>query len=139
MDKTDSVEHIGVVSEISNDSVTIVFQSQSACASCHANGFCTSNDVKQREVTVKNSDSMYTLGEQVRVKLSASKGLRAVLLSYFIPFVILILVLLLGNKHIKSEPKLAGIALASVILWYCILYLFRNSIEKKFVANINKL
>ncbi len=139
MDNT-SIQHRGIISKINEKIIEVKILSESACASCHARGFCSSLDSTEKVFLIPfNPIEQYEIGEEVNLSIESNKGLAAVLWAYFIPFVLLLSSIIIFVSIIKNEG-LAGIsAIAVVGLYYFILYLFRNKLNKKFCVKIHKL
>ena len=87
-----SIEHEGVIVEIKGNSKAVVsIVSKSACASCHAKGVCSAADQKEKKIEVTlSSDDNYSVGERVILSLESGIGLKAVLVLYVIPLIILL-------------------------------------------------
>lgn len=135
-----SIEHEGVIVEIKGNSKAVVsIVSKSACASCHAKGVCSAADQKEKKIEVTlSSDDNYSVGERVILSLESGIGLKAVLVLYVIPLIILLTLLLtlLGCK--VSEPMSALISLGSVALYYVLVKIFNISLERNLYFKIRK-
>ena len=135
-----SIEHEGVIVEIKGNSKAIVsIVSKSACASCHAKGVCSAADQKEKKIEVTlSSDDNYSVGERVILSLESGIGLKAVLVLYVIPLIILLTLLLtlLGRK--VSEPMSALISVGSVALYYVLVKIFNISLERNLYFKIRK-
>lgn len=134
------IEHRGIVKEISDKSLRVEILSKSACAACHAKGLCGASDEKIKEIdVVKPSDKSFSVGEQVNVCLSASMGMRAVVICYVAPLIILLFLLLSLSNVLMSELYAALIALGGVAVYYFFVYLFKNRIKKEYIFIVNKI
>ena len=135
-----SIEHEGVIIEIKEGARAIVsIVSQSACASCHAKGVCSAADQKDKEIEVALSpEDNYSVGERVIVSLESGLGLKAVLILYVIPLIILLTLLLtlLGCK--VNEPISALISVGSVAVYYIVIKIFKLSLEKNLYFKIRR-
>jgi len=111
------VSHKGMVVSVGKGSVSVRIVSESACSSCHAAGLCGAAESKKKIVEVPlYGGQTYSIGQEVEVCLARKMGLKAVLLSYVIPLMILlILVLSLSSsgesRCITSYSTSAGTAL----------------------------
>ncbi|MFA7082099.1 MAG: SoxR reducing system RseC family protein [Bacteroidales bacterium] len=129
------IEHKGTVCEISDRKVVVRIISASMCASCHAKGACSMNDTKDKNIEVKVSNSSnYKIGQEVIVCMEQKVGTKAVLIGFFFPFLILITSAILSNNYLfpTNEALTALISIISITVYYLIIYLIRNKIEKKF-------
>ena len=143
MKKIERVEHEGIIREISEDYITVEIVNKSACAACHAKGFCVAGEEKTRCVDVPYSiDTLveeYNVGDKVNLVLNQSLGVSAVFISYAIPLVILILFLLILSNTGLNELAVGLLSLAGVGVYYFFVYLFRNRLERIFTFSIEKI
>ncbi|HDP74559.1 MAG TPA: hypothetical protein ENN49_01565 [Bacteroidales bacterium] len=137
--KPNVIEHLGRVEAVTATDIRVTIISQSACASCHAKGACTAADVAEKQVVVSKPYHSYTVGETVKVTLQQSLGFKALFLGYILPLIVLVVSLFVFNAMGLSEPVSGLIALAVLVPYYLLLYLFRKRIEKQFHFDIEKL
>ncbi|MDR1678254.1 MAG: SoxR reducing system RseC family protein [Prevotellaceae bacterium] len=138
MNKTTDIEHQGVVIRIEAGTAVVRIVQNSACAACHAKGACSAADKAEKDITVPLPEGRaIEVGQEVWLVGRSSKGLQAVLYAYIFPLVLLMAVLLLVQYYMKSETIAAAAAVASLIPYYGMLYLFRKRLTKKFLFFIN--
>lgn len=138
---SETIEHKGRISEIQNNKVIVTIVSKSMCASCHAKGACVSSDKKEKTIEVKtNNASKYKAGEEVVVYMEKKIGAKAVLIGFFFPFIVLIITFILANNFIfqKNEVLTALLSLLAVAIYYFIIYLLRNKLDKEFHFQIKQ-
>ena len=135
-----NIEHEGVIVEIKGNSKAVVsIVSKSACASCHAKGVCSAADQKEKKIEVTLfSDDNYSVGERVILSLESGIGLKAVLVLYVIPLIILLTLLLTLLNCKVSEPMSALISVGSVALYYVLVKIFNISLERNLYFKIRK-
>ena len=135
-----SIEHEGEIVEIKGNSKAVVsIVSKSACASCHAKGVCSAADQKEKKIEVTlSSDDNYSVGERVILSLESGIGLKAVLVLYVIPLIILLTLLLTLLNCKVSEPMSALISVGSVALYYVLVKIFNISLERNLYFKIRK-
>ncbi|MDL2262175.1 SoxR reducing system RseC family protein [Bacteroidales bacterium OttesenSCG-928-I21] len=138
MSKNTMIEHIGVVSEITDDSIFVKLEVQSACASCHAKNVCGA-DGNTKIVEINSNDKSYRIGENVNVKLRESLGMKALFLGYLLPFIVLISTLIIFINIGISEGLSAVLAILFLIPYYTILYFLKDKLKKEFDFKIEKL
>lgn len=127
------IEHKGRISSIENNLIRVTIVSQSMCASCHAKGACISGDSKEKIIEVKtNNTSDYKVGDEIVVAMKKKIGVKAVLIGFFYPFIILIATFILAYNFLfaKNEVLPAILAIVTLGIYYYIIYLLRNKIEK---------
>ncbi|MBQ6287399.1 MAG: SoxR reducing system RseC family protein [Bacteroidales bacterium] len=125
------ISHKGKVISAGQGKVNVEIISESACAACHAAGLCGMSESKRKIVEVPTSSyDGFTPGQDVEVCLAPKTGLKAVLLSYVLP-VMLLLILILSLLKIGLSELLAGVfSLAGVALYYLVLYFFRDKLSE---------
>ena len=130
------VSHKGRVVEVGQDVIRVEIISSSACSSCHAAGLCTMSEAVKKivEVPVASNPKCY-VGEEVELVLQEATGMKAVLLAYVIP----LLILCVSLSYVNMNELYAGLAgLAGVLVYYLVLYLVRNRISGDYVFRIRK-
>lgn len=134
------IGHKGVISSISDTMIKVEIINKSACAQCRARMMCGVSDQKTKEVDVRKPvNQSFAVGEEVNVILRQSMGMKAVLISYVIPLIILLILLLTLSPILKNELYAALISLAGLAVYYFAVYIFRNRIEKRFIFTIEKI
>lgn len=128
------VSHKGIVKSVTPELTTVEILSLSACAECHAKGMCGIADSEIKEISVPTDPySDYKPGDEVEVMLKKSMGLKAVWISYVVPLLILmILILTLSAVNVK-EIYAGLVSIAAVAVYYLVIYLLRNRLAKDFV------
>ena len=131
------VSHEGTILEITPEFTTVEIIAQSACAACHARGLCGVADEKQKIIMVPTDPyGSYKEGDKVLVLLKKSMGMKAVWISYVIPLFIL-MILILSLSSVTVHEVYAGLgAIAGVVLYYLLIYIFRDRLSKDFVFYI---
>ena len=91
-------------------------------------------------MTIKDKNHQnYAIGEKVNVSINTSLGMKAVLLAYILPLLVLMLSLAVGFNCFSSELLQVAAALIPTVLYYIILYRFRRRIEQQFQLTVSKL
>lgn len=122
----------GVVHHTLDNSVFVEITALSACSSCDAKGACGSAESGQRLIEASPPEGVVLKpGEEVWIHAHPRAGHQAVGIGYFIPFLLLVLVLIVASQF-TGEMIAGGIALLSLIPYYFIVYIFRNRIKNHF-------
>ena len=139
MEKKKSVDHKGTIVEITEGNIKVEIINKSMCAACHAKGFCTTGDTKDKVVDVAYyNNGEFSVGDTVVVTMKRSMGFKAVWISYVIPLLIL-LIFLLTLHSLGFGELLAGLAsVLAVGVYYLMVYLLRDRISTDFVFTIAK-
>ncbi len=136
MDKK-TVTHSGIIKKVENGKAIVSIVSKASCISCSLNNICSASDLKEKEIEVDTSTaSEYRKGEEVTVELKQSAGNWAVVLGYFFPFLVLFIGLIIFI-NLGLDQGLAGVlAIALLIPYYGILFLFKDYFRKHFSSTI---
>ncbi len=136
---TNIISHAGTIKSINNQHLIVKIISQTACASCHAKGACSSSEQSEKEVQVIQRDNHFFVGEEVLVVATTSQGYKAIFYAYLLPLLLLIinlgiLISITGNEAIS--------ALGSILFltpYYLTLFLCRNKFLSTFNFTVQKL
>jgi sigma-E factor negative regulatory protein RseC len=136
---TDIIKHRGIVEKVDGSHIVVRIVQTSACAACSAKGLCNASESKEKQIDVYEVNTSYRVGEEVMVCGTTSMGMRAVVLAFGVPLLILILALGISMKVTDEDAMLsAGIALVSVIPYYIVIYLMKDKLNKTFSFTIEK-
>lgn len=137
--RENNISHRGRVVEITPELTSVEIISEAACASCHAKGLCGLGESKSKLVQLPTSPYMdLAPGDEVEVLLSASMGHKAVWIAYVIPCFLLIAVLLILNATAVGELASGLGAIASVLVYYFVVWLFRGRLRNEYIFKIKK-
>ena len=127
----DIVSHKGKVISSDKDNVRVEIVSESACSACHAAGLCGLAESKKKIVDVPSAPgTVYEPGQEVEVCLAQKTGLKAVLLSYVVPAMILLILILSLSLIGWGELAVGAITVAGVALYYLILYFCKGRLAE---------
>lgn len=116
---------------------TVVFVSHAACSSCKAASVCGLSDAEEKTLQLPTDPyARYAVGDEVRILLKASMGIKAVWLGYFLPLLVLLAVAL-GLIALGVGQLAAGLAgIGAVALYYLVLWLFRERLRSEYVFTL---
>ena len=105
----------------------------SACASCKVAGHCNASESKEKVVDVLNvaDTSRLKVGDDVVVWASRDVANKALLLGFGMPFLLLLGVLVVVLCLTDNEGVAALAALGSLLPYYFLLWLRRDSIQQQ--------
>ncbi len=137
---SDIVYHQAKVTAVASDAVDVLLEKGSACATCYNRGACSSLDNKNvvYHIETKNAQNFY-VGEMVTIGISVNSGLKAVVLAYIIPLILLLVVCFLLQIWIKSELWQILITLGVIVVYYVLLGTQKHRLNQKFTFTIDKL
>ena len=78
----------------------------------------------------------YNVGDEVQVCTKMAMGLKAVWISYVIPLIILMILILSLSGVVEKEAYRALIAIGGVAVYYLFVWLFRDKLSNEFVFYI---
>jgi len=135
----DIIKHRGVVEKIDGSHVVVRIVQTSACSACSAKGLCNASESKEKQIDVYESNPSYRIGEEVVLCGSTSMGMRAVLLAFGIPVLLLLFALFATMRITDGDALLSAIvAMLAIIPYYFVIYLMKNKMDKTFSFVIEK-
>ena len=156
------IKHDGIIIALNEDGTALVRIVQtSACSACKAKAMCASAESAEKEMTVvllgengkvkteNNSTQSYTtlhdstqsyhVGDTVEVMVQQKMGWKAVVLAYLLPFFVMLAVMLIGNAIWAVREEILGtVALCAMALYYLVLGLFKDKLQKEFSFTAKK-
>ena len=126
------IKHNGVVDGVEEGCVRVRILQSSACSACKVAAHCNASETKEKIIEVQVADAVkYQLGDSVVVVADTAVGFRASLYGYFLPLLLMVVVLVAVLKITQSEGYAAVSALGILIPYYIGLYLLRNKLRNK--------
>ena len=151
------IKHDGIIIALNEDGTALVRIVQtSACAACKAKAMCASAESAEKEMTVTllsdngrpvgygvlDADKPlleYNVGDTVEVMVQQKMGWKAVVLAYLLPFFVMLAVLFIGNAiWVVREEVLGTVALCALALYYLVLGMFKDKLQKEFSFTAKK-
>ena len=160
--KRKMIKHDGIIIALNEDGTALVRIVQtSACAACKAKAMCASAESAEKEMTVvllgengkvkteNNSTQSYTtlhdstqsyhVGDTVEVMVQQKMGWKAVVLAYLLPFFVMLAVMFIGNAIWAVREEILGtVALCAMALYYLVLGMFKDKLQKEFSFTARK-
>lgn len=135
-----TIGHLAKVIETTKEFTTVEFTQQSACATCHAKGMCSLTDESVKILSLPADPwNKYEVGEEVMVEMRQSLGLKAVWLCYLVPLLVFMVVMFTLSKLGLGDLAVGLSSVASVVLYYLILYIIRDKISNEYVFVLKKI
>ena len=135
----DIIKHRGVVEKIDGSHIVVRIVQTSACSACSAKGLCNASESKEKQIDVYESNPSYRIGEEVVLCGSTSMGMRAVLLAFGIPVLLLLFALFATMRITDGDALLSAIvAMLAIIPYYFVIYLMKDKMNKTFSFVIEK-
>ena len=130
-----TIKHEGIVESIGTGSCRVRILQASACSSCSARQLCRSSESKEKLIEVRGHYPTLRVGDGVTLVGSVRQGLRASVIAYVVPLVLMVIALFIGTR-LAGEGTGALAALLVLALYYGVLYLFRDKLGKEFAFEI---
>ncbi len=157
------IKHDGIIIALNEDGTALVRIVQtSACAACKAKAMCASAESAEKEMTVvllgesapqKSADFSgtpqamrregerrgFAVGDTVEVMVQQKMGWKAVVLAYLLPFFVMLAVMFIGNAIWTVREEILGtVALCAMALYYLVLGMFKDKLQKEFSFTARK-
>ena len=151
------IKHDGIIIALNEDGTALVRIVQtSACAACKAKAMCASAESAEKEMRVTllmdngrpagygvlDADKPlleYKVGDEVEVMVQQKMGWKAVVLAYLLPFFVMLAVIFMGNALWNVREEILGTAaLCAMALYYIVLGLFKDRLQKEFSFTAKK-
>ena len=135
MSKAETIRHEGIIESLGAEGCTVRILQASACSSCSARQLCRSSESKEKLVEVRGHYPTLHVGDCVTLVGSVRQGLRASVLAYVVPLIIMLAVLFLVTHH-YGEKLGALAALLALALYYGVLFLLKDKLAGQFSFRI---
>ena len=134
MSKKNEIVHAGRILEITPDFTTVQIIVSSACSSCHAKALCGMSEEQEKLISLPTDPyANHQVGDIVKVCTKMSMGLKAVWISYVIPLMILMILILSLSSVIGNEVVRGLVAIAGVGVYYLVIWLLRDRLQDEFL------
>ena len=135
------IKHKAKVLEMTPDFTTVEIVVSSACSECHAKGLCGISEEEQKVISLPTDPyATYNVGDEVELCTKRTMGMKAVWISYVIPLMVLMILILSLSKVFAAYEQsevIAGLgALAGVVVYYFVIWLLRGRLNNEFVFYI---
>lgn len=136
---SESIDHTGVIEKIEDNTIFVKIVQESACSGCHAQGMCSASESKDKIIEITDYSGLFQVNEQVRICGQSSLGLQAVLLAFVIPLALVVLAIAIGTC-MQWKETISGLSgLLLLFPYYCILYVLRDRLKRRFIFTLKKL
>ena len=109
-----------------------------ACAACKAKSVCSEGGGQGKRMTLANDGQGYQLGEQITLVMRRSAGLKAVVIAYLVP-VILVVAALLVFQTLQIKETVAAISTLVLLgLYFLVIRLLRGRLNRELTIEIEK-
>jgi len=131
MNKEEAIRHEGIVESVGTESCSVRILQATACSSCSARQLCRSSESKEKLIEVRGHYPTLHVGDSVTLTGSVRQGLRASLLAYIVPLILMLVALFIVTR-LYGEAAGALAALLVLMLYYGVLYMMKDKLGKEF-------
>jgi sigma-E factor negative regulatory protein RseC len=135
------IKHIGTVTGLHKDAVTVLVQQRAACAGCASQDACTlSSEKKDMMLTVKHPQpTLFSVGETVKLVTTQKKLYTALFWAYVLPLIGLMASVVVCMQLYNNELIAAVSGLAFCALYVLVLFCLPKRITRPLQIEIEKL
>lgn len=131
------IAHYGVVVAVNGDSFIVRIVRTSACVSCKVSGLCNKTESREMDVTVRGAHvSGLKEGDSVVVAVRDSMARMAVTYGFGLPLAIMLVSFFIAETFCENDLIISLTSLGMVAVYYFILYLLRDRLDKRFSFEI---
>ena len=109
-----------------------------ACAACKAKSVCSEGGGQGKRMTLANDGQGYQLGEQITLVMRRSAGLKAVVIAYLVPVILVVAALLVFQTMQIKETVAAISTLVLLGLYFLVIRLLRGRLNRELTIEIEK-
>ncbi len=133
------IRHKGVIT--GTDPLKAEILTESACASCHARGYCSLSEKKRKEITRLKEPAGWEpyVGQEVYIEMRTRLGFKALWYGMAFPAIILGVAIALGVFFRFAELLQGVLAIMSVGIYYFVLYLLKDRIQNDFYFTVHNI
>lgn len=130
-----NIKHLGIVENINGSRLKVKIVQSSACSACNVKGHCSASETKEKIIDVYNKNNVpCQVGERVMIVGTTSMGMKAVLLAFVLPFIVLLLALIISLKLTGGDEAVSAlVSLGTLVPYYLIIYICRNRLSRSFM------
>ena len=121
-----------------NDKVFVSIIAKAACLSCQMNNSCSTSELSEKLIEINRYDVNFTVGENVSVALKETSGVKALMIGYMIPFVLMIITLITVSEFTESEIIIGLSSLGILAPYYFSLFVLQDFLKKQFSFFVHK-
>ncbi len=134
-----SIKHEGIVQSVDGLKVTVKMTVGSACSGCHAKGICGAAESRDKVVNAININRLdLSVGDTVAVEMRQTLAMKAVVICYLVPFIVLFASFCLMYLVCSAEWVNVVVSLGLTALYFVLLWVFRKRIEKNVTFVVTK-
>lgn len=129
----------GIVRKVEAGKVWVEIVVSSACGGCVAKNMCNISEKKNEIIEAENiTGEEFVVGEKVQIQMKERQAHKAVVLGYFLPFIVLIIGLFGCYALTHIEWLSALVAFGVTAIYYVVLKMFDKHLARQFTLYVSK-
>lgn len=133
-----TIKHSGIVVDSSSGEVIVRIETRGACSSCNAKKLCSMGESQEKLIAVATpAVERFRSGDRVEVSVRQEMGIKAVMIAYVFPFLLVLAALLTMLQSGVGELTAGLVSLGALGFYYLILFSLRNRIAREIVFEIH--
>lgn len=135
-----NIKHLGIVESINGTRLKVRIEQTSACAACSVKQHCHVPESKEKIIDVCNPQGVVcAVGQKILISGTTAMGMKAVLLAFVFPFLVLLLALASVLHLTHNELVSALAALGALVPYYLIIYICRKRLNRSFIFRLENV
>ena len=130
------IEYRGIVAEVRPGILQVEIRDETACDTCSAQASCCMSGNREKRVEIPFTSGDYRPGDEVKVVGKTSMELKAILIAFGLPLILILITLLIASSMGADERQAAFISLSVLVVYFLGIFFLRNRIKGSFTFGI---
>ena len=131
------IEYRGVITEVRPGILQVEIRDETACDTCSAQASCCMSGNREKRVEIPFISGDYRPGDEVTVVGKSSMELKAVLIAFVLPLVLILITLLIASSMGADERQAAFISLSVLVIYFFEIFFLRDRIKGSFTFEVD--
>lgn len=125
--------------DIKDDIILTEITVNSSCARCRAKSLCLPSENRKQIIEVKAPGQNFEVGEIVEIVITEKAAFLSAFLAYIMPMIVLFTLMFVFSLFISNSDWVCLCAIAGLVAYFIVLYLFKGKIDNKIIFSIKKI
>ena len=131
------IEYRGIITEVHPGNLQVEIRDETACDVCSARKSCCMSGKREKRLDIPFVSGDYRPGDEVTVVGKTSMGLKAVLIAFILPLMVIVVPLAATSSMGANERQAALISLSAMIVYFLGIFFLKNKIKQTFTFIID--
>ena len=131
------IEYRGVITAIRPGILQVEVSDATPCESCSAQSSCCMSGSREKRVEIPFTSGDYRPGDEVTVVGKNSMELKAVLIAFVLPLVLILITILMVSSMGADERQAAFISLSVLVIYFFGIFFLRDRIKGSFTFEVD--